>query len=356
VECHDHLRIRQLKSLPSDAPSDTSPLRPSATDSRPDWKTIDMQAAPSAITILEVARRAGVSPSTVSRVVNGSAGVSERKRLAVEATIRELKFRPNPSARSLKTGTTMSIGVVVQDLESPFFTRMLRGIEEGLADSGHVPIIVSGLWNAEEEEARILLLAERRIDGLIVLAGHQLSGPNLSGHWVDQDEAGHLATSHLLSLGHRRIAFIAGPDSHADARHRHAGYLRAHRDFGVEPNPALYAQGDFMETGGLLAMNRLLDAQAPFTAVFAANDQMAYGARVALYRRGVRVPDDISLVGVDDMPASAFMTPALTTVRQPLHEIGRHVAAELLRLLGRDAPQVEVPGMRLVVRETTRRL
>lgn len=335
-----------------------------------------MQAALPATTIIEVARKAGVSPSTVSRVVNGSAGVSERKRLAVEATIRELNFRPNPSARSLKTGTTMSIGVVVQDLESPFFTRMLRGIEEGLADSGHVPIIVSGLWNVDEEEARIRLLAERRIDGLIVLAGHLsdeqlhefariqpvavagrvLSGPNLSGHWVDQVEAGHLATHHLLSLGHRRIAFIAGPDSHADARHRHEGYVRAHREFGLEPDPVLCTRGDFMETGGLLAMNRLLDAHAPFTAVFAANDQMAYGARVALFRRGIRVPDDISMVGVDDMPASAFMTPALTTVRQPLHEIGRHVAAELLRMLGRDAPQVDVPGMRLVVRETTRRL
>jgi LacI family transcriptional regulator len=104
------------------------------------------------------------------------------------------------------------------------------------------------------------------------------------------------------------------------------------------------------------AMNRLLDAQAPFTAVFAANDQMAYGARVALYRRGIRVPDDISLVGIDDMPASAFMTPALTTVHQPLHDVGRYVAAELLRFMGRPAPQVDVPEVRLIVRETTRRL
>jgi LacI family transcriptional regulator len=335
-----------------------------------------MQAMHPASTILEVARKAGVSPSTVSRVVNGSAGVSERKRLAVEATIRELNFRPNPSARSLKTGTTMSVGVVVQDLESPFFTRMLRGIEEGLADSGNVPIIVSGLWNATEEAARIRLLVERRIDGLIVLAGHltdeqliefariqpvavagrDLSGPNLSAKWVDQDEAGYLATAHLLAHGHRRIAFIAGPQSQTDALQRHAGYCRAHREYGIEPNPALCAQGDFLETSGLLAMNRLLDAGSPFTAVFAANDQMAYGARVALYRRGVRVPDDISLVGVDDMPASAFMTPALTTVRQPLHEIGRHAATALLRLLGRDTPEVEVPGLQLIVRETTRRL
>lgn len=336
-----------------------------------------MQAAPLATaTIIEVARKAGVSPSTVSRVVNGSAGVSERKRLAVEATIRELNFRPNPSARSLKTGTTMSVGVVVQDLESPFFTRMLRGIEVGLADSGNVPIIVSGLWNAAEEAARIRLLVERRIDGLIVLAGHlsdeeliefariqpvavagrELSGPNLSAKWVDQDEAGHLATTHLLAHGHRRIAFIAGPATQQDAVQRYAGYCRAHRDYGVEPNPALCAQGDFLETSGLLAMNRLLDAGEPFTAVFAANDQMAYGARVALYRRGVRVPDDISLVGVDDMPASAFMTPGLTTVRQPLHEIGLHTATSLLRLLGQHAPQVEVPGLQLIVRETTRRL
>lgn len=335
-----------------------------------------MQPAQPVTTILEVAKLAGVSPSTVSRVVNGTAGVNKMKRQAVEAAIRELNFRPNPSARSLKTGSTTQVGVVVQDLESPFFTRILRGIEVGLQHSGNVPIIVSGHWNASEEAARIRLLVERRITGLIVVAGHlsdaelmefariqpvavagrELHGDNIAANWADQDEAGFLATTHLLANGHRHVGFIAGPPTQFDAVQRYAGYRRAHQEFGLPITPALYAQGDFTETGGLLAMNRLLDGATPFSAVFAANDQSAYGARVALHRRGVRVPDDISLVAVDDMPASAFMTPALTTVRQPLFEIGQYSAVGLLRLLGHDLPQPELPAMQLVVRETTRRL
>jgi len=128
-------------------------------------------AATRPVTEHDVARAAGVSPSTVSRIVNGSAGVSAEKRRAVEAAIEKLKYRPNQSARSLKMGRTMTIGVLVQDIESPFFTRLLRGVEQGLQGSGYVPIIVSGHWNAKHEEERIRLLSARGIDGLVVLAG-----------------------------------------------------------------------------------------------------------------------------------------------------------------------------------------
>ena len=332
--------------------------------------------SPSPTTVIDVAREAGVSASTVSRILNGTARVTADKRAAVEAAIRKLDFRPNQSARSLKMGRTMTVGILTQDIDSPFFTRAMRGIEEGLIGTGYAPIIVSGHWNAAEEAERIRLLMARRIDGLVILTGHlddaqivdfarhqpivvtgrRLEAANLVATWLDQSVAGYLATRHLLSLGHRRIAHITGPTDHADAIERYAGYLRAHEEMGVAPDPSLTVQGDFLETGGLMAMNRLLDGGHPFSAVFAANDQSAYGARMAMYRRGIRVPDDVSIVGVDDLPASAFLTPPQTTVRQPIYEIGRYAATALLRLLGHDVPLAEVPPLELSVRETTRRV
>ncbi len=328
------------------------------------------------ITVVDVAQRAGVSVSTVSRILNGTARVSDDKRRAVEAAVEALQFQPNPSARSLKMGTTMSIGVLVQDIDSPFFTRLLRGIEEGLQGTGYVPIVVSGHWNAVEEAERIRLLMSRRIDGLVLLCGHLpdkaivefarqqpisvagrvLEGPNVQATWLDQVQAGYLATQHLLAMGHRRIAHIAGPADHTDAGLRQKGYVKALEEHGLKPDPALGTRSDFNETGGLMAMNRLLDGGQPFSAVFAANDQSAYGAMMAMHRRGIRVPDDVSVIGIDDLPASAFLTPPLTTVHQPLYEVGRHAACALLRLLGQEVALPEIPALRLALRETTRRV
>lgn len=336
----------------------------------------DRDAAPGFVTVLDVAREAGVSPSTVSRILNGTARVTLDKRSAVEAAIRKLDFRPNLSARSLKTGTTMTVGILAQDVESPFYGRAMKGIEAGLAGTGYAPIMVSGQWNADEEMTRVRLLMARRIDGLVILTGHMddaciadfarhqpivvtgrlLQAPQVRAFALDQEAGGHLATRHLLSLGHRRIAHIAGPPDHTDATDRRAGHERALREAGLAPAPELTVQGDFLESGGLMAMNRLLDAGHPFTAVFAANDQMAFGARMALYRRGVRVPDDVSLVGFDDLPAAAYATPPLTTVRQPLYDIGLAAAQALLEMLGHPSRPVTVPPLDLVVRDSTRRV
>lgn len=333
-------------------------------------------APPSSVTVLDVAREAGVSPSTVSRILNGTARVTSDKRSAVEAAIRKLDFRPNLFARSLKTGTTMTVGILTQDVESPFYGRAMKGIEAGLAGTGYAPIMVSGHWNAAEEAERVRLLMARRIDGLVILTGHlddhqiaefarhqpivvtgrQLDAPHVRALTLDQEAGGHLATRHLLDLGHRRIAHIAGPPDHTDATDRRAGYERALREAGIAPAPELVVPGDFLENGGLLAMNRLLDSGQLFTAVFTANDQTAFGARMALYRRGVRVPDDVSIVGVDDLSATAYATPPMTTVRQPLYEMGLAAAHALLTMLGHPMPEVEVPPLELVVRETTRRL
>ena len=263
-----------------------------------------IDAPPTAVTVLDVAREAGVSPSTVSRILNGTARVTSDKRSAVEEAIRKLDFRPNLFARSLKTGTTMTVGILTQDVESPFYGRAMKGIEAGLAGTGYAPIMVSGHWNAAEEAERVRLLMARRIDGLVILTGHlddrqiaefarhqpivvtgrQLDAPQVRAFTLDQEAGGHLATCHLLSLGHRRIAHIAGPSDHTDATDRRAGYERALREAGIAPAPELVVQGDFLENGGLLAMNRLLAGSlllAITGAVFAALEAQQVDAVLA---------------------------------------------------------------------------
>lgn len=327
------------------------------------------------LTVLDVARAAGVSVSTVSRIINGTARVADDKRHAVEAAIARLHFAPNLHARSLKMGTSMTVGLLTQDIESPFFTRVMKGIEEGLHGSGYVPIMVSGHWNAEQEVERVRLLMARRINGLVILngelsdvqvrdiaaripviaTGRRLEGLNLQTVRLDHEAGAYAATRHLTDLGHRRIVLIGGPSGNLDAIDRLAGYRRALGDAGIAFDPALVFQSDFTEPGGALAMTRALDSGVCFSAVFANNDQSAMGARMVMHRRGLRVPDDLSLVGFDDLAVSAYVTPPLTTVRQPLFEVGLFAAHSLLRLLGRDLVPQPVPAMELIVRETTRR-
>jgi LacI family transcriptional regulator len=330
-----------------------------------------------AATVRDVARLAGVSPSTVSRILNGTARVADAKRQAVEAAIQRLRFKPNFSARSLRSGATKTIGVLTQEIESPYFARVVRGIDEGLVGSGYAPIIVPGHWNPQEEAERVRLLIARGVDAIAIVGG-QLSDAEIAEfarqqpiivtdrsmtaeHVVsfefDQFEGGRMATSHLIELGHRRIAHITGIKTQSDSLRRTEGYMRAHAEAGLSVEPLLMVEGNFVETGGIQAMNQLLDTGAPFTAVFCANDQTLWGARLALARRGLRVPDDVSLVGFDDLPASAFMSPPVTTVRQPVYEMGLAVAAALLRALGatHTAPTTH-PPLSLVVRESTRRL
>lgn len=327
-------------------------------------------------TVIEVAQVAGVSASTVSRILNGTARVSSDKRQAVEQAIAQLNFKPNVLAQSLKRGSSMTIGVLTQDLDSAFFNEGLKGVEDGLAGSGYATLVVSGHWNPREEAERLSLLLARRVDGVIILTGNLPDEQIVSfsehvpivatGHGcvaeraraikVDNVEGGYLATRHLIDLGHRHIAHIAGLANHSDANDRLAGYRRALDEAGLPFDSDLVVQGDFREPGGLLATQQLLERGKPFTAIFAANDQTAYGARLALYRRGIRVPDDVSLIGFDDLPSSLYMTPPLTTVRQPVYEMGRAASQTLLALMAHRDVEPAVPALEVVVRETTRRL
>jgi LacI family transcriptional regulator len=328
------------------------------------------------VTLGMVAQEAGVSPATVSRILNGTATVSPAKQAAVDAAIKKFGFRPNPVARGLAGGRTLSVGVLTQTLDSPFYGEALRGIEDKLERAGYIPVFVSGHWQEREERKALEALLSRRVDGVIVLAGRlsnaalksyaktlplvvvgrDLKGPRLFSLCFDNQAGAELATRHLIDQGHRRIAFIGGDPAHQDAQERQAGYVAALASAGLAPDPALMLTGDYTEMGGLDAVNRLLQSQQAFSALFAANDQTAIGASLGLYRHGLRVPDDVSLVGFDDLSLARFSIPPLTTVRQSVYEMGAQAASAMLDLLAGTPPVADLPQPQLVPRESTRAL
>ena len=329
-----------------------------------------------AVTIEMVASMAGVSPSTISRVLNGTAAVSEAKTQAINAAIAQLGYVPNPLARGLAGGRTLSVGVVTQAVDSPYYGAALRGIEDELDPAGYRPLFVSGNWNAAAEARCIEMLRARRVDGIIVLTGRlpdqalkacakalpvvvtgrALKAPGLYSLKFDNFEGARLATQHLLQLGHRHIGFITGDQDHPDSLERLQGYRAALESAGVAFDPKRVVPGEYHEVSGVLAVDRLLNGGRPLTAIFAANDQMAFGAALGLRRRGLRVPDDVSLVGFDDLPTAQYASPPLSTIHQPAYELGRLAATSMLQLLAGTEPTAQVPAPRLVARESTRNL
>lgn len=342
--------------------------------SRAGRKNAGAAKAEGKVTLEMVALAAGVSPSTVSRILNGTAVVADEKRQAVDQAIAELGFVPNPVARGLAGGRTLSVGVVTQAIDSPFYGAALRGIEDTLSDAGYSPLFVSGHWNALHEARCIDVLRSRRVDGIIILTGRltdaslttlaqslpvvvtgrSLKASGLASLIFDNFEGGRLATHHLLQLGHRRIAFITGDTRHPDAKERHRGYRAALEAAGVDYDATLVVPGNYTEESGRLAVERLLDSRSSFSAIFAANDQMAFGAALGLHRRKMRVPQDVSLVGFDDVDGARFSIPPLSTVHHPVVELGQIAARAMLQLLAGEAPEVELPAPRFIVRESTR--
>src|SRR5512142_2366980 len=287
-------------------------------------------SAPAA-TLVEVARAARVSPSTVSRILNGTARVADAKQKAVKAAIARLNFRPNPVAHGLRKGRRMLIGVLAPEVDSPWFGSVFRGVMDTLAGTDFVPLVSGGSTERQAEAARVRDLLARRVDGVIivncrlsdeelrrfsadapmVVSGRSLRGDGLFSMKLDNALGGELATRHLLELGHTRIVHLEGPHDHLDAVDRAAGYRNALRAAGVRLDPGLVVPAGFHTLDGLAAVERLLDSRRSFTAIFAANDECAYGAHLGLHRRGVRVPEDVSLVGFDDLLFSRFVTPPL---------------------------------------------
>lgn len=330
-------------------------------------------AAASPPTLEMVAREAGVSMATVSRIINGTANVSPERKSAVEAAIAKYNFRPNPAARGLAMGRSTTIGVITQAIDSPFYGEGLRGIEHYLQQHGYAALFMSGNWNEQDEARCVTELLGRRVDGIIifsgrlddaslaayakkvpiVLSGRRLKAPGIYALPIEDQQGAVLATQHLIELGHRRIGFIAGILNHPDAIERLNGYRRALAQADIKYDPALVVPGDFHEEGGMEATLRLLGSRARFTALFCVNDQTAYGACLALYRSGLSVPGDVSVVGFDDLHSSSYRVPPLTTVRQSIRTLGESSAQAMLQLLNNKRPRILLPQVELVVREST---
>ncbi len=305
------------------------------------------------ITILDIAERANVSISTVSRVLNNTAPVAEETRARVLSIISELGYKPNLFAQGLAGGYSKTIGVLTQLIGSPFYDVILRGIFKGIEGSGYSSLFADGGWDEQKNLNAIRMFLQRQVDGLILLNGHTSEDylvkiareipmiivgrniPDLKKQCLpfDDFEAAVKATQYLIDAGHQQIAHITGLSSHYDAIERKEGYLAALKRAGIEPNLSLVVEGDFTEPSGVMAIEMLLMRGHIFSAIFAANDQMAYGARLALYRRGLRVPEDVSIVGFDDQAPSAYMLPPLTTIRRPPLEIGEASGKALIQLM-----------------------
>jgi LacI family transcriptional regulator len=333
------------------------------------------------VTIFDVAERAGVSYSTVSRVVNNYIYVKPATRAKVQAAMEELGYVANLKARSLAGGRSQVIGVLIYDLETNYSVELVRGIDQEVSLLDYDMMLSTTHHRRQKEADYVAKLALGLVDGLLivlpsnldayvndlerqnfpfVLIDHQgIDREGMGSIQAQNFQGGYDATRHLLELGHRRIGTITGPVTQAppvnSAVDRLAGYRAALADAGVAYDPTLVYEGDFGFTAGREGTDYLLEQPTPVTAIFAASDVTAFGVIEAARRRDLTIPEDLSVVGFDDIPEARYRRPALTTIRQPLREMGRLASRMLIEHL-EDGEQpltrLELPTT-LQIRDTT---
>lgn len=301
-------------------------------------------------TIKDVARRARVSPATVSRVVSGRPSVASELAERVHRATQELEYRPSGIARSLRTQRTKVWGMIISDIRNPFFTDLVRGVEDSAKRHGYSLILGNSDEQLEKEAEYIELFVAERMAGVIISPASQemtdvrllrehgtpvvavdreLTSDGIDAVLVDNAGGAYAATAHLFEQGFERIACVTGPDDRTTATARLNGYLQAHADSGREVEPGMVRHSDFKQTGGYWSVRYLLSAPVRPDALFIANNLMTLGAMQACADLGWQVPRDIGIVGFDDVPWAALLRPALTTVVQPAYAIGE-TSAELL--------------------------
>lgn len=324
----------------------------------------------------DVARLAGVSTSTVSHVINNNRFVSEAIREKVNAAIGQLNYAPSALARSLKLNQTHTIGMLITSSSNPFYSEVVQGVERSCYERGYSLILCNTDGDEERLNRSLETLLQKRVDGLILMftENHLPSPETLSRYpaipvvmmdWapfagvndIIQENAfigGRMATEYLIAQGYRRIACITGPLDKTTSTQRLEGYRQALQEAGMARDAGLEVTGDFEFAGGLSAMQQLLALDERPDAVFAGNDAMAVGVYQAIYRHGLRIPQDIAVMGYDDIQLAQYMTPPLTTIHQPKDELGELAIDTLLhRMKAPDAEaQVLVLTPELVVRDS----
>lgn len=326
------------------------------------------------VTITDVSKRAGVSRSTVSRVVAGNGYVSETKRKAIEKAIAELGYRPNSFAQALRSNRSNVIGAVFVDVGTPYFANMIYGVQRATRDAGKALMVSSGFADQDEEARAVIELVDRSCDGIVLYLEKPMREdaveilrrshipvvsigrdhcPVSRGRVVlDNFGGARLAMRHLLEAGHRKIVHLSGQADYGDTIDRMEGIVAALQEFGLGLEDIHLVSGRFEQEFGYSATRDLIAAGHEFTAIFAGDDDMAVGVILALREAGLRIPEDVSVMGFDDAFHARHSWPPLTTVRQPIDMLGEEAARLLLRLLTQPVSGVleAVVSTELVVR------
>ena len=329
-------------------------------------------------TMKQVAEKAGVSTTTVSHVINNTRVVSEDARERVLSVIQELRYIPSAVARSLKNDRTHTIGMMIPNNSNPYFAELIQGIEDASFELGYNIILCNSYDDPKKQAAYIRVLMEKRIDGLILVSSGSdedlsmllanevipkvLVDREVTGVAADLIEADHVqgayeATRYLISLGHKRIACVAGPDTLLPSGGRVAGYQRALKEAGITVCDDFIVHSDFTSEGGFNAFQKLLTLDSKPTAIFASNDLMAIVGICAANQAGVKIPQDLSVIGYDDIALASFSTPPLTTIAQPKYQIGQLTAKTLVERISNPDSQVRRTMLtpELVIRQSTSR-
>lgn len=327
-------------------------------------------------TINDVAKRAGVSPVTVSRVLNAAPNVNAATRERVKLAIAELGYVPNVVARSLRSRRTRSLALILPDITNPFWPTVARGVEDAAQQGGYTVLLCNSDENAVKQARYLEVVASQQVDGVIiapcdsdasrlamlrdrgvatVVIDRRIDDWDVDTVRGDSVGGAHVLVRHLIDLGHKQIAVLAGPAGASTSQDRVAGYEAALMHAGQPLDPQLVRYGEFREASGRQMMESVLEERPDITAVFAANNAIALGALEALGACGLRVPQDIALVCFDDLPHASQLFPFLTVAEQPAYEMGLEAARLLLSALEADAPlaprHVMLPS-RLIVRQS----
>jgi DNA-binding LacI/PurR family transcriptional regulator len=334
------------------------------------------------VTLKMLAAHLGLSPAAVSLVINDSPAaqsIPAKTQDRIRAAARELGYRPNQLARSLRSRRSHTVAILLPEISEGYAATVLAGIDAHLIQEGYFYLVAAHRTKPELLDEYFRMFVDRLVEGFVLVNTVLPEAPDLptvavAGHKplagvtnviIDHDRAAQLALTHLAELGHKRIAFFKGHKKSADTESRWNGILNAARELGIEVSQDLTLQLEGESTGspftpeqayeeGHVYGRKLLERGVPFTALFAFNDVSAIGALKAFREKGLRVPEDISVVGFDDIQSAAFQNPGLTTVRQPLHEMGDIAARTLLaRMKGEPPPPIITVRPLLIVREST---